>query len=128
METDELALMRGVLSKGVEEFHNIQLFVKTNTIKWFEKGRDDVYDFDKSLDVLDKKLELIDSAVGTIHGNLMEFLTVLLGIVVQIGPIIALTLATENPILAILITTGAFFLIYYSYKFLYKKWYRSRKA
>jgi len=128
METDELAQWRARLSKVIEEFHNVNLLIKTNAIKWFEKGRNDVYDLDKPLDVLDKKLGLIDSAVGSIHANLMEFLTILLGILVQVGPIIALTVAGENPILAIIVTTSIFFVIYFSYKFLYKIWYRSRKT
>jgi len=124
METDELAQMRARLSKAVEGFYNVKLLIKTSTIKRFENGRNAVYEFDKALDILEKKLELIDSAVGTIHSNLMEFLTVLLGILVQVGPIIALTLAGENALPAVLISTGIFFSIYFGYKFLYKRWYR----
>lgn len=127
METDELAQMRVRLSKAVEGFYDVKLLIKTSTIKRYETGRNDVYEFEKSLDVLEKKLELIDSAVGTIHGNLMEFLTVLLGIVIQVGPIIALTLAGENAVPAVLISTGIFFLIYFGYKFLYKRWYRQHQ-
>lgn len=127
METDELAQMRGRLSRAIEEFYNIKLLVKTSTLKRFDKVRLDVFGLDKCLEVLEKKLEMVDAAVSSIHNNLMEFLTILLGILVQIGPIIALTIIAQDAILAAVISIGAFIGIYFFYKQLYKIWYRRGK-
>ena len=127
METDELAQMRGRLSRAIEEFYNIKLLVKTSTLKRFDKVRLDVFELDKCLEVLEKKLEMVDAAVSSIHNNLMEFLTILLGILVQIGPIIALTIIAQDAILAAIISIGAFIGIYFFYKQIYKIWYRRGK-
>ncbi len=127
METDELAQMRGRVSHAIEEFYNIKLFVKINTIKRFDKVRIDIFELNRSLEVLEKKLELVDAAVSSIHTNLMEFLTILLGILVQLGPIIALTIGAQNPILAASIAIGVFVGVYFLYKQIYRIWYRRRK-
>ncbi len=127
METDELARMRGRLSRAVEEFYNIKLFIKTSTLKRFDKVRLDIFELNKCLEVLEKKLEFVDAAVSSIHNNLMEFLTILLGILVQIGPIIALAIGEQNPILAASIAIGVFVGIYFLYKQVYKLWYRRGK-
>lgn len=124
METDELAQMRGRLSRAIEEFYNVKLLIKTETLKRFEFGRKNTYDLEKSLEVLEKKLDLVDSAVSSIHNNLMEFLSVLLGIVVQVGPIIALAMAEQYPIQAASIAIGVFLAIYFLYKKIYRYWYK----
>ena len=126
MEPDDLTQMRSRLSKGVEEFHNVKLAVKTCTIKRLERGRE-CFKFENSLSVLENKLEMVDSAVSGIHGNLMEFLSVLLGILVAIGPIIALAIGQEYPIIASCITASVLLGIYFLYKQLYKLWYRRNK-
>jgi hypothetical protein len=126
METDELTGMRGILSKGVEEFYDMKLLVKTGSIKRLEKGRD-FFEIDKALDVIEKKMDLIDSAVSGIHNNLMEFLSVVLGILVQIGPIIALSIGESFPVIAASVSIAIFFGIYFIYGKLYRIWYRRRK-
>ncbi|NVM29007.1 MAG: hypothetical protein HWN65_09185 [Candidatus Helarchaeota archaeon] len=129
METDELAQMRGSLSKVIEEFYNVKLLIKTSTHKRLERGRIQVFELEKSLEVLEKKLDLVDAAVTSIHNNLMEFLTILLGILVQVGPIIAVTIvAPQYAVIAATVSIGVFIGVYFLYKQLYRIWYRrSRK-
>ncbi|MFX1293582.1 MAG: hypothetical protein ACFFD2_01800 [Promethearchaeota archaeon] len=126
MDTDELAQMRGHLSKAIEEFHNIKLMVKTITIARCDKGRES-FKLDKALGALEKKLEFVDSAVSSIHNNLMEFLSILIGILVTIGPIIATTIGPSYPIIGSIIIFGFVLGVYFLYKQIYKIWYRKKK-
>lgn len=127
METDELTQIRGRLSRVIEEFYNVKLFIRTETINRLERGRKHIFELEKSLEVLEKKLELVDAAVTSIHSNLMEFLSILLGILVQVGPIIAFSIAVDHAIAAALISIGTFIGIYFLYKQIYKIWYRRGK-
>ncbi|MHA1276683.1 MAG: hypothetical protein ACTSQI_08930 [Candidatus Helarchaeota archaeon] len=126
METDELAQMRARLSKVIEEFHNIKLMVKTSAIHRCEKGRE-TFEIEKSLDALEKKLEFVDTAVNSIHNNLMEFLSILIGLLVTIGPIIALSIGADYPIIASFVMLGALIAVYFAYKLLFKLWYRRQR-
>ncbi len=126
METDELTQMRGRLSRAIEEFFNIKLMVKTSAIKRCEMGRV-TFEIDKSLEALDKKLDFVDTAVSSIHANLMEFLSVLLGILVTVGPIIALAIGEDYPIIATCVMMGALIGVYFAYKLIFKFWYRRQR-
>ncbi|MHA1267279.1 MAG: hypothetical protein ACTSRS_18725 [Candidatus Helarchaeota archaeon] len=127
METDELAQMRGRLSRAIEEFYNIKLLVKTSSITRFNRARLETYELDRSLEVLETKLELVDTAVTSIHNNLMEFLSILIGVLVTIGPIIALSIGEQYPVQASLLTLVVLIGIYFIYKQIYKIWYKRSK-
>ncbi len=126
MDTDDLTYLRSLISKGIEEFHDIKLAIKTITMDRLEKGRQ-CFKFDNSLSVLESKLEIIDTAVQTIHNTLMEFLNILLAILITIAPMIAFSIGQNYEIAASFITIGVLLGIYFLYKQLYKLWYRKQK-
>ncbi len=126
METDELAQMRGRLSRALEEFHNIKLMIKTGSIHRCDVGKES-FEIGKSIDVLGEKLEYVDAAVSSIHDNLMAFLSILIGVLVTIGPIIAAAVGPDYPLIASVITLVAVFGAYFLYKWIFKWWYKTRK-